>query len=65
MHVFCSCQPMNQYWSFVLMPFELSSMCFHWQMRMIEANQIAFYIINAEVGGRIFYSHKSEIQLIS
>ena len=40
-------------------------MCFHWPMRIMEANQIAFYIINAEVGGRIFYSNKFEIQLSS
>ena len=47
------------------MPSEACSMCFHWPMRIAEANQIAFYIINAEVGGRIFYSPKSEIQLSS
>ena len=63
MHVFCSCQPMTKYWSFVLMPCEQCSMCFHWPKRIIEANQIAFNIINAEVGGRIIYSQKSEIQL--
>ena len=46
------------------MPSEPCSMCFHWPMRIIEANQIAFYIINAEVGGRMFYLTSLKLQLI-
>ena len=39
------------------MPSEPCSMCFHWPMKIVEANQVAFYNINAEViEGRIFIS---------
>ena len=46
------------------MPCEPCSMCFYWPLRIIEANQIAFNIMNAEVGGRFFIPTSLKFSLV-